>query len=390
MNFIVISLGRRGVWFAVWVGWVALNLGGCGATPQVAEPQPVAPARAPQTLSVLAIGNSYAGNATEFLEEIAEAAGDQVILGLAITGGAPLDRHARRVRLDRDDPSAPLGHPYRADYLPGYPQTDGSPNKVSLRAALTYRSWDIVTLQQASAKSFRPLTYEPHATELIALIRETNPDAKIYVHQTWTYRIDSDRLANWGMTQVQMHAGLADAYDLLSVQHGLPQIPVGDAFALARQTPAWTFRVDETFAYDNPVPDTLPDQTGSLIFGYNWRERRVAPAPQPVSAAADISASAPAGPSDIENAPAEAEPPAPPLVERYLALDTVHASIAGRYLGACVWYATLFDADPEAASAYLPRRLTAEQATSLRAIARDAVGVETRWSRSLPPVDFGW
>lgn len=361
MSLTIYSLGGRGAGFAVFAACVALTLGGCGVTPRVASPEPIAPFRQPQTLSVLAIGNSYAGNATEFLEEIAQAAGDEVVLGLAITGGAPLDRHARRVKLDRNDPSAPLGHPYRADRLPGYPQTDGQPSKVSLRAALTYRSWDVVTLQQASAKSFKPLTYEPHATELIELIRETNPHVKIYIHQTWTYRIDSDRLANWGMTQAQMYAGLAHAYDLLSVQHGLPQIPVGDAFAMARQTPAWAFRVDETFDYQNPVPGTLPDQTGSLIFGYQWRDR-------------------PAQEAELQ----------PALPTQFLALDTIHSNIAGRYLGACVWYATLFNADPDDASGYTPRKLTPEQAADLRAIARDAVVSETRWSRSLPSVDFGW
>lgn len=358
----------------VFRGWLVRSLGlvalcvcshGCGTTtpairdmppemsPDASPAEAAKPERIPRSLSVLAIGNSYSGNATSYLKTIAAAAGDEVVLGLAVTAGAPLDRHARRVKLDRDDPSHPLGHPYPARYLPGYPATDGDPEKISLRDALTYRDWDVVTIQQASYKSFKSETLEPYATELIALIRETNPDARILIHQTWAYRIDANRLANWGMTQKQMHDGLVTSYDFLSLQHRLPQIPVGDAFALARTTPDWSYRVDETYSFENPGPETLPDQSGSLNFGYNWR-------------------------TDRETG------------EPVLVLDASHTNFAGSYLASCVWYAVLFDADPRAAASFTPSKLTAEQAASLREIAHDAVVAEQRWAASLENPRFGW
>ena len=333
---------------------------GCASVAPVAEDPDAtpnaAPTRAGRSLSVLSIGNSYSGNATSYLKPIADAAGDEVTLGLAITAGAPLDRHARRVRLDRDDPTHPLGHPYPVRHLPGYPTpvtTNGEPTKVSLRDALTYRDWDVVTIQQASYKSFKSETLEPYATQLLELIRQTNPDARILIHQTWAYRIDANRLANWGMTQQEMHDGLVTTYDFLSLQHRLPQIPVGDAFALARVSPDWSYRVDETYDYDNPAPETLPDQAGSLNLGYVWRTDR-------------------------------------DTGEPLLALDASHTSFAGSYLASCVWYGVLFDADPRDAASFTPSKLTADQTASLREIAHTAVQQEQRWAASLKKPDFGW
>ena len=314
----------------------------------VGAAQPAAPDAEPMAL--LMIGNSFAGNAAEYLEEIAEAGGHELVIGLAITAGAPLERHARRARLALDDPSDPESHPYPARYMPGYPSGDPDPggdgrvggdDKVSLRDALMYRRWDVVSIQQASYHSFRPETYEPHAGELIALIRETNPEARILVHQTWAYRIDSPRLAKWEMTQGEMHEQLSAAYDALASRHGLEQVPVGDAFAAARATARWAYRVDASFAPDLATPPSLPDQRGSLTVGYSWRE-------------------------DAKTG------------DRTLRLDAYHAGRAGRYLAGCTWYEVLFGegADVREASGYTPGGVSDAQAASLRAIAHDTVAAE--------------
>lgn len=306
-------------------------------------------------LTVLMIGNSFAGNAAEYLDEITEAGGRQITIGLAITAGAPLDRHATRAKLALDQPDEPLSHPYPAKYLPGYPTptngtlpdpgddgTVGGESKVSLRDALSYRTWDVVSIQQASYKSFKPETYEPYATELIALIRQTNPAARVLVHQTWAYRIDSPRLARWKMSQQQMHEQLTAAYNDLAVRHNLEQVPVGDAFALARKQPMWTYRIDETYDRQNPVPGQIPDQAGSLTVGHYWRDD-------------------------------------PSTGEAKFRIDAFHANRAGRYLAGCVWYEVLFgeEADVTQVHNYKPRRGVSEpQAQSLRTIAAKAVDQE--------------
>jgi len=315
------------------------------ATAQPADDAPAEPERQP--LAVLAIGNSFSWNATAFLPRIAQSAGHRVTLGHASLGGAPLDRHARHALAFADDPDAAEGRPYPVRQFPDYPD-DATPddNKISLRQALEYRDWDVVTLQQVSTKSFKPEEYEPHARQLIDLIREAQPDATIHVHQTWAYRNDSDRLERWGMPQQEMYEHSAAAYDQLARRYDLPQLPVGDAMQLARAKPLWQYRRDADYDYDNPTPPHLPDQAGSLIVGHFWR---------------DLDSDSPR-----------------------LVFDSIHANTAGKYLGGLVWFATLFDEDPRDVS-FKPDSLTEAQAASLREVAQEAVVHEAQQAMAVGP-----
>ena len=321
-----------------------LGMIGCSSTGRL-DGRGAGPQAPVQSLSVLGIGNSFTWNATAYLRQIAKAGGKDLTLGIAGLGGAPLDRHAGIARQFATDPTNPAGRPYPASQLPGYPVEAGQDPeevKVSLREALSYRSWDVVTIQQVSTKSFDPETYEPYASELIDLILDTNPDAQIYIHQTWAYRSDSDRLENWQMTQQEMHDGIVDAYNIVAARYDLPQLPVGDAFALAREKSMWSYEKDETFNPETALEDELPDQSGSLINGYQWVRRGG-------------------------------------TGERFLRFDSIHANPAGRYLGGCVWYETLFHVDARRIT-FTPEALTAKQAKSLRKIAHQAVKQEAAFS----------
>ena len=59
--------------------------------------------------------------------------------------------------------------------------------RVSIKEALLSRSWDIVTLQQASNLSFKQASYYPYINELYDYIKTCVPKAKIVLHQTWAY-----------------------------------------------------------------------------------------------------------------------------------------------------------------------------------------------------------
>ncbi len=65
-------------------------------------------------------------------------------------------------------------------------QPNGEPVQqiVSIPQALSMGKWDVVTLQQASHYSGLPETFEPYLSELAAMVRETQPQAKLYFHQT--------------------------------------------------------------------------------------------------------------------------------------------------------------------------------------------------------------
>ena len=134
-------------------------------------------------MNILAIGNSFSEDATRYIHGIAKADGVQLSVVNLYIGGCTLDRHYRNMM--SDDRS------YELQYN-GYP----TGFKVSLREALLNREWDIITLQQASHKSFDYQSYEPYISELASYVRKYAPKSKLYIHQTWAYEGNSHRLLN--------------------------------------------------------------------------------------------------------------------------------------------------------------------------------------------------
>lgn len=289
----------------------------------------VLPAAAERTrLQMLAVGNSFSVDATAMLPALATAGDKDLVLARASIGGCSLERHARHLREAQAGEEG--GRAYRAFVFPA----TGEKGEVTLIEALQAAAWDVVTLQQVSSQSFRRETFQPHLDELIAAIREHAPTAEIVLHQTWAYREDHAFFQkDDGFTPAVMYEGLTANYRALAEEKGFRLLPVGDAFQLARQTVRWTYRPDPNFDFDNPPAGELPDQRASLNVGWRWT-----------------------WPKD-----------SPPV----FALDAAHANPAGRYLGACVWYATLFETDtlPDTH----PPALDAESAADLRQLALTAV-----------------
>jgi type 1 glutamine amidotransferase len=281
-------------------------------------------------IKLLTIGNSFAGNSTAYLAELAASAGVEITILPVNLGGCSLSRHARHLRAYKADPIDPEGRPYsdRAN-------NPDKPN-YSLVEALQSERWDVVTLQQFSADSYKPETYQPYATELIEAVRQHAPKAKILVHQTWAYRADHPFFADGELTQQKMFERLRAAYDELAEGYGLGMLPVAEAYQIARATPMWRFAFpDRDFNYERPPAGTLPDQTGSLIAGWAWRTNRETG------------------------------------VKRFT-LDAKHANAAGRYLGASVFYEVLSSRSALDLS-WRPEDLTKAQAASLRQAAHQAV-----------------
>lgn len=285
------------------------------------------------TLKLLAIGNSFSNDATRLLPRIAEAGGKKLVIGRASIGGCSLERHARHLR------EAEAGDEKARAYKNFVHPITGEKIDVTLVEALQADTWDVVTLQQWSQLSFKPDTFQPHADELIAAIRRYAPTAEIVVHQTWSYRNDHPWFQRGdGLTQLSMYEGLRDTYRAFADGKNFRLLPVGDAIQLARQTPRWTYSPDPAFEFTNPPAGQLPDQRRSLMIGWHWAKNNETGQPG-------------------------------------LNLDAIHCNIAGQYLGAHVWYATLFGADtlPES---YTPETLSPEDAADLRAHALAAVHAE--------------
>lgn len=304
-------------------------------------------------IRILTIGSSFAENATEFLPEIAQSQGVTITITKANLGGSDLARHARHLKAWLKNQADPEGKPY-------WDRSDPAQKRYSLVEMLQSGSWDYVTLQQFSGDSDKPETYEPYSAELISAVREHSSSARIIVHQTWAYRSDHPLFfsSNPGrqsayerlllahsrdkvqrpepITQQLMYEGLRAAYDQLARRYGLMMIPVADAFQLAQAMPEWRFtHPDPSFDYARPPAGGVPRQTGSLIGGWFWRTDRQ-------------------------------------TGEVSFALDAKHANVAGKYLGACVFFESLTGQDAREIE-WHPDRLTEAEAESLRRAAHEAV-----------------
>jgi hypothetical protein len=190
-------------------------------------PVGVAPAAQPgvspvATIRLLTIGNSFSGNATKYLSQItASVEGCRIQIGHADIGGCPLDKHWALAEKSEADPASK-------------PYTYGG-KTYSLKEMLQLEKWDVVTIQQASIKSFVAESYQPYADQLHQYIQQHAPQAKVMVHQTWAYGTGNDRLKQWNMTPQQMYDGLAACYATLAARLECPLLPSGAAFQLAQQ-----------------------------------------------------------------------------------------------------------------------------------------------------------
>ena len=151
-------------------------------------------------MNILAIGNSFSQDANRYLHGVARALGKRIFNANLMIGGCPLERHFRNMMADAEE--------YALEIF-------GEPTgfRTSIKKALLSRSWDVVTLQQASHFSAKFDTYTPYIEELARYIRTLCPKAKIYIHETWAYEEGSERLKNNGFdTRAQMFREIKSAY----------------------------------------------------------------------------------------------------------------------------------------------------------------------------------
>jgi hypothetical protein len=91
--------------------------------------------------------------------------------------------------------------------------TDSTEPLVSLEYALTKEKWDVITLQEVSARSYDVNKFEPYMSALAEYVRSKHPEAKIYLHMTWGYASDAPDLGDHGFkTQGEMYERIKVAY----------------------------------------------------------------------------------------------------------------------------------------------------------------------------------
>lgn len=302
---------------------LALVLASAVSGPSAADT--AAKATKAKTVRLLTVGNSFSANATRFLGDLAKGGGHVLIHHSASIGGSTMAQHWEKAQQHEKDPQDPGG-------LYG--------SKRSLKQYLLAEPWDFVTIQQASIRSHDLATYRPYARQLHDYIKQHAPKAEVLVHQTWAYRRDDARFAAKSpkpgepASQEAMHQGLTHAYRTTAAELGARIIPVGDAFHLADADPKWGYQTDTKFDLKKAQSPALPDQTHSLHKGWQWAKQK-----------------------DGKLA---------------LAMDGHHASLAGQYLAACVFYEALFG-ESVVGHPFVPKELDAAYARFLQETAHKAV-----------------
>ena len=187
----------------------------------------------PDTLKILAVGNSFSDDGTEYLPGLLEAAGiHNVIVARLYIGGCSLERHCREY----------------AEDLKNYTYYKSTANRwvtvsknAGLLDGLKDEDWDIITVQESSGISGIYDNYEKWLPQLIEIIRNEalNPQATIVWHKTWAYATNSvhPEFPNYDKSQQKMYEAISQCVERASEEFNLPVvIPSGDAIQIARGT----------------------------------------------------------------------------------------------------------------------------------------------------------
>lgn len=245
---------------------------GCGSTETeqsgtaAADPQPEVTAEPTmqeteppvESLKILAIGNSFSVDAMEYLYAVAKAEGvKEVILGNLFVGGCSLQMHVNYIENNAPE------YRYYKNSTGAFETTEG----YTVLQGLQDEDWDIITMQQGSAKSGLVDSYQPYLDKLIAYVNEnkTNPDAKLVWHMTWAYQGNSthDAFPNYGNSQSSMYFGIVNCLqkEIDPNEEISMTIPVGTAIQNAR-----TSYFGDTLTRDGYHLNNL----GRLIASYTW------------------------------------------------------------------------------------------------------------------------
>lgn len=223
-----------------------------------------------ETIRVLAIGNSYAVDAFEYLDEIAESEGVNLELRIAQQSGATFTKHWNTWTATTEED--------RKKY------TENG-EKVDIAHFLEDGSrYDYITIQQSSAHSGDEENYLVNAENVVKYIRERQPTAEILIHKTWsnekgspvtafveTYNSDRDYMTaqiDKCVENARVVLGKVKTDSGLEVSPGgkpLRYIPSGDAVTLARQSEmfdtTYTLKANWDDVNNYWAPETIDEST---------------------------------------------------------------------------------------------------------------------------------
>lgn len=220
-----------------------------------------------QPLKVLAIGNSYSNNTTEYVSKIAESMGYDIEATSLYYPGCSLKQHVTKYENDIADYVLFVNGKTDWKYL-------------TLKEALESKQYDIITLQDSPpAVSFTSFytEEEPTLTKLYGYVKLHQPNAQIMMHETWAYCVETIR-GGGDYTQVYYESNAAmqevltenyrKAAELLG---GIKVIQFGKAVNLAVDEFGFSESISDRDAVYNDTISHL-NKTGSYLASCVWVE----------------------------------------------------------------------------------------------------------------------
>ncbi len=180
-------------------------------------------------MKILAIGNSFSEDATYYIKKMAQSAHRDVTVVNLYIGGCTLQTHGENIRANA------AAYRYERDGL-------HTERMVSVQEILEEDAWDVVTVQQQSGCSGLYESYGQNLQTVLECVKQYAPQARIYFHQTWAYRVGSDHpdFAFYKNDPETMFCRIQETVSRVCQENGrLPVIPSGEAVRQAAGLPAF-------------------------------------------------------------------------------------------------------------------------------------------------------
>ena len=188
----------------------------------------------PKSLKILCIGNSFTDDATNRLPKIIQSAGlNDIYIGHLIAGNASLKQY-----YDSYMKNISIGtYQVTNDQMKWKTISEN----YTLKQALQYEDWDIITFQQVSHEAGRLQSYEPVLSSLIDVAKYECRNSKpvIACQIPWAYGTGCKEkgFGKYEYNQLKMYKSIIDATRVIVKQSNIDIIiPVGTAIQNLRNT----------------------------------------------------------------------------------------------------------------------------------------------------------
>ena len=196
-------------------------------------------------IKILAIGNSYSNNATEYVSRIASSMGLNITAASLYQAGCPLRRHVAYYEAYRDLGkedyySSSNSNKYESLYINGVAQS----GKASIQEAIAHTDWDYITIQQMPDFCDDITSYyteqNPYITKLYGYVldelkKNGNKKCEILIHQGWSFShaMSIDRAYQYYPVDYEntkeffakIESTVNEAADILKTHAGLKKAP---------------------------------------------------------------------------------------------------------------------------------------------------------------------